>query len=179
MSNNGELMSVLVCHTGTGDPQFQFWYTTLQLELVIFSYARSPREGNFDLCLDSLTHLAHWFFSLGHKNYARWVPVHIRDMALLKTMHPEASLDSSQGHFTVKKTTRSYSAIALNQAHKQNKAAIKGLGGAVGLTQSSDGLRRWMEAGPEIVRMTTEFERCLETKHNHLETRHYEQKVPR
>ena len=45
----------------------------------------------------------------------------------------------------------------------------------MGLTQSPDGLRRWIVAGPEIVRMTAEFERCLETKHSHLETRHHEQ----
>ena len=45
--------------------------------------------------------------------------------------------------------------------HEQNNAAIKGDGGAVGLTQSPDGLRRWMVAGPEIVRMTAEFETAL------------------
>lgn len=157
-------------------PQFQFWYTTLQLELVILSYVRSLREGNFDLYLDSLTHLAPWYFSLDHTNYARWLPIHIRDMALLKTMHPEVSVEFRQGHFTVKKTSRSFSAIALDQAHEQNNASIKGDGGAVGLTQSPDGLRRWMVAGPEIVRMTAEFERCLETKHSHLETRHHEQR---
>ena len=63
-------------------PQFQFWYTTLQLELVILSYVKSLREGNF--YLDSLTHLVPWFFSLGHTNYARWVQINIRDIALLK-----------------------------------------------------------------------------------------------
>ena len=45
----------------------------------------------------------------------------------------------------------------------------------MGLTQSADGLRRWMAADPEIVRMTAEFERCLESKSSHLETRHHEQ----
>ena len=64
-------------------------------------------------------------------------------MAMLKTMHPEVSVEFSHGHFTIKKT-RSFSAIAFDQAHEQNKVAIKGDGGAVGLTRSLDGLKRWM-----------------------------------
>ncbi len=105
--------------------QFQFWHTTLQLELVILSYVRSLKKGNFDLYIDSLTHLAPWFFSLGHTNYVRWVPIHIRDMALLKTMHPEVSVEFRQCHFTVKKTTRSFSAIAVDQAHEQTTLQSK------------------------------------------------------
>ena len=45
----------------------------------------------------------------------------------------------------------------------------------MGLILSPDGLRCWIVAGPEIVRMTTELERCIETKQSHLETRHHEQ----
>ena len=56
-----------------------------------------------------------------------------------------------------------------------DQLTIKGEGGAVGLTQSVDGLRRWMAAGSEIVRMTAEFERSLETKISYLEARHLEQ----
>ena len=82
-------------------------------------------------------------------------------------------MEFSQGHFTVNKTTRSLSPIGLDPAREKNNAAIKGDSGAVGITQS-----RWPDAldGPEIVRMTAEFERCLETKHSHLETGHHEQK---
>ena len=89
-----------------GDPQIQFWYTTLQLELVILSYVRLLRDGSFDLYFDSLTNLVPWFFSLEHTNFARWLLIHIRSIAMLKTMHPELSVEFSQGHFTVKKTSR-------------------------------------------------------------------------
>ena len=34
---------------------------------------------------------------------------------------------------------------------------MKSDGGAVGLTQNPEALRRWMVAGPELVRMTTEY----------------------
>ena len=35
---------------------------------------------------------------------------------------------------------------------------VKGSGGAIGLTGNPGALRRWMVAGPEIARITTEFE---------------------
>ena len=65
-------------------PQFQFWYTVLQLELLVLTYIKSLRTSNFPLYVDCLTKLTPWFFSLNHTNYARWVPVHIRDMVNLE-----------------------------------------------------------------------------------------------
>ena len=63
------------------------------------NYVRSLREGNFALYIDSLTKLAPWFFSFDHTNYARWVPVHIRDMVKLCKVHPE--IHSSQDKPTI------------------------------------------------------------------------------
>ncbi len=56
--------------------------------LLVLMSVRSLREANFALYMDCLTQLAPWFFSLDHTNYARWVPVHIRDMVNLKKAHP-------------------------------------------------------------------------------------------
>lgn len=157
-------------------PQFQFWHTALHLELLVLTFIRSLREANFLMYVDCLTQLAPWFFSLDHTNYARWVTVHIRDMVNLSTVHPEVSKEFMNGNFTVRKTNRVFSSIALDQAHEQNNAAIKTDGGAVGLTQNPEALRRWMVAGPELVRITTEFEASMERKHNKpLETRHHDQ----
>ena len=64
-------------------------------------------------------------------------------------------------------------------AHEQNNAAVKSDGGVVGLTRSPEALTRWMVAGPEMVRMTSEFEASLERKHNKpLDTSHYDQVFP-
>ncbi len=62
-------------------PQFQYWAITLILEISILCYIRSLRESNFRLYMDSLQELAAaWFFAMNHTNYARWLPVHLRDM---------------------------------------------------------------------------------------------------
>ena len=60
-----------------------------------------------------------------------------------------------------RKTKRVFSAIALDQAHEQCNALVKGAGGVVGLTNNPGALRRWMIAGPEISRIVQEFEEQL------------------
>ena len=64
-------------------PQFYYWTTVVELELLMLQFIRSLREGNFYLYLDSLNQLAPWFFALDRVHYARWLPVHIRDMNAL------------------------------------------------------------------------------------------------
>ena len=108
--------------------------------------------------LDALTELATWFHAMDYTNYARWIPVHLRDMVTLPTAHSEVAREFEAGNFTIQKTSRQFSAIPIDQAHEQNNAAIKGDGGAVGLTDNPAALRRWMMAGPEITRLIGEFQ---------------------
>ncbi len=54
-------------------PQFQFWYTTLQLELLVLMFIKALRTADFPLYVDSLTQLVPWFFCLDHINYSRWL----------------------------------------------------------------------------------------------------------
>ena len=143
-------------------PHFKFWYTALQLELLIFICVKSLRTANFPLYIECLIQLAPWFFSLDHTHYARWLSVHIRDMINLSKIHPEIASQFNKGNFVVNKTGRVFSSMAIDQAHEQNNAAVKSDGGAVGLTQNPEALRRWMVAGPELVRLTTEFETSFE-----------------
>ena len=56
------------------------------------------------------------------------------------------------------KSTNPFSAIALDQAHEQENAVVKGEKGAVGLAGNPAALRRWMIAGPEVARVIKEFE---------------------
>ena len=103
-------------------------------------------------------HLMPWVFALDHVNYARWLSIHIRDMSSLPNVLPSIYREFSSGRFVAHKTMRPFSAIALDQAHEQVNAMVKGDGGAVGLTGNASALRRWMIAGPELSRMIQEFE---------------------
>ena len=59
---------------------------------------------------------------------------------------PQTALDVARsfddGFFTVNKSSKRFAAIAIDQAHEQNNAIVKGDGGAVGLTENSSALRR-------------------------------------
>ena len=155
-------------------PQFHFWSIILQLELEVMIYVRAIREANFLLYIDALTKIVPWFFALEHTHYARWIPVHLRDMVTLKVTHPDVHDQFLKGNFVVKKTTRSFSAIAIDQAHEQNNASVKGDGDAVDLTENPAALRRWMVSGPEMARVIGEFEVSTE-KRKKTDTRHHEQ----
>ena len=54
--------------------------------------------------------------------------------------HPDVYESFFKGEFTVLKTGGAFSAIPIDQAHEQNNAAVKGDGGALGLTGG------WFEA---------------------------------
>ena len=155
-------------------PQYQFWAIAMELELCILTYVRSLREANFAMYLDALIP---WFFALNHTNYARWIPVHLRDMAELPKTHPDVYKEFNAGHFAVQKTKRTFFSIAIDQAHEQNNALVKGDGGAVGLTDNPSALRRWMIAGPEIARLIEEFESLEITGSGRIDTCHHDQTV--
>ena len=64
-------------------PQFRFWSIILQLELEVMMYVRALRKANFLIYIGALTKIVPLFFTLGHTHYARWIPVHLRDMIIL------------------------------------------------------------------------------------------------
>ena len=82
-------------------PQFQYWAIAMQLELCMLVLVRSLCQGSFEMYFDSLAELAPWFHALDHTNYARWVPVHLRDMIELFTKHPEVAGEFHRGNFTI------------------------------------------------------------------------------
>ena len=156
-------------------PQFKFWSIILKLELEIMIYVRSLRECDFKLYVDALTKIAPWFFALGHTNYARWIPVHLRDMVALEDKHPDVFAEFMAGNFTVKKTPHAFSALAIDQAHEQNNASVKGDGGAVGLTENPAAFRRWMVSGPEMARVIAEFQATADKRTKKTDFKHHEQ----
>ena len=105
-------------------------------------------------------------FALDRTNYARWLPVHIRDMESLGTELPAVAAEFRKGHFVIDKTNRAFSLIPINQAHEQNNKIVKGDGGIIGLTEGSTQLPRWMVSGPEISREISNFQLCQELVKN-------------
>ncbi|KAK4301557.1 hypothetical protein Pmani_026335 [Petrolisthes manimaculis] len=62
----------------------------------------------------------------------------------------EVAKEFDRGSFVVHKSTRPFSAIAIDHSHKQNNVLVKGDGGAIGMMQNPRALLLWMVTGPEI-----------------------------
>jgi len=99
-------------------PQFQFWNLLLTMELTILYLVRSFREADFTLYRQSLCELMPFFFANNNVNYARWLPIHLRDMMLLEEAHPQLAAEFHSGKFVVHKSNREFSALAIDQAHE-------------------------------------------------------------
>ena len=155
-------------------PTFQYWDTILSMELLGLILIRSHREKKFSLYVESLKDLVPWFFSLDHHNYARWIPICIRDMeSLPPSIHKEFE---ENGHWVIHKTTRRFSAMPIDQAHEQNNEVVKSSGGAVGLTENPSAFRRWMVSGPEQARLLKEVEEeCISNMNDPEPEFHHEE----
>ena len=114
-------------------------------------------------------------FVLDHTNYARWLPIHVRDMIELAVKHPAVHAEYLKGNLTVQKSCRKFSLIAKDQSHEQTNKLLQGNGGASDLYDDIDVIVLYILAGPDCVRMVEEFERDhklpLESTGHHEEAR--------
>jgi len=162
-------------------PTFYFWLLVLNLEVLVLTFVRSQREGNYDLYERCLSEMLPWIFIFDHQNYSRWLPIHLRDLLELSHKAPDVHnrfkagtysnkgvkftfhyyffklMYFSLGQFVYSATGNPFSRLAIDQAHEQNNAKVKDSGGVVGLTHDAAALRRVMIAGPEISRLLGEF----------------------
>ena len=96
-------------------PTFMFWDLILRYETLILIFFRAHRERKFHLSVNVLEELALLFFALDHVNYARWLPVHIRDMKYLP--RPIKEEFEIQGSWVISKTANTSSGIPFDQVH--------------------------------------------------------------
>ena len=82
----------------------------------------------------------------------------MRDMLFLELKHRDFFQWFQSSKCIVFKSCRTSSLMAIDQAHEQKYAVIKGEDGAVGMPEDPSALRRWMVAGSEVSRLATEYE---------------------
>ena len=75
--------------------------------------------------------------------------------SLPPSVHEEFTINQ---RWVVSKTRNKFSAIPIDQAHKQVNRTVKRQGGAVGLTENKIAFQRWMLSGQELARLLKEFQ---------------------
>lgn len=131
---DGSTMTQWEVQRKTTSPTFLFWLQILKYETLVLLVVRAHRQRNFSLYVKALEELIPLFFALDHVNYARWAPIHLRDMKSL----PESIYKTFQekGQWVLSKTGNQFSAIPFDQAHEQENKVVKSAGGAIGLTEN-------------------------------------------
>ena len=158
-------------------PQFQYWALVLELELLALQsaiYTFSILEADFTLYVQCLGQLVPWMFSLDHTNYARWLPVHIKDMVQLHQVVPSVHVQFDHGNFVVQKSARVFSTTALDQAYEQMNEHMKGDGGVLGITDNLTAMTMWTTAGAETTQIINEFKISFGKTHKNS-TQHHDQ----
>lgn len=64
-------------------PMYKYWNQIIEFELLYCRFIRSIHEGDFDLYVQVLDELCPWFFIFDLIHYARWLPIHIKDLVEL------------------------------------------------------------------------------------------------
>ena len=98
-------------------PTFQFWDLIMEFEIMVLIFVHAHRTKKFSVYVESLEKHVQWFFALDHTNYARWIPIHIRDMQNL----PDCISDELKKNRVINKTRNPFSCIP---AHEQNNKLV-------------------------------------------------------
>ena len=113
-------------------------------------------EATFLLSVETLDKIIPWKFALDHIHYARWLTVHVIDLLQLQSRCPDVYADFVGGNFVTRKISHKFSSLAHDQVHEQQNTIVKGDGGIIGITENEAALKRWMVAGPEIDKPTSQ-----------------------
>ena len=146
-------------------PQFKYWQTVYDMEMLLLRFVRSIRTEDLFLYEKSLDEIAYWVFILDHYNYARWLPVHVRDMMNVRVKHPALYRQFADGFFTIAKTQNPFAMIGFDQTHEQQNKELKMHGGTLNLSDECV-FTKWAVAGPEIARVIAESEAGMYTRKN-------------
>ena len=97
-------------------PTFSFWDMVMKHKTLVLMLVQAHRERDFALFVNVLEQLTPLFFALDQTNYARWVPIHIKDMKSL----PEFMKREFQEyhHWVLSKTGKIFSSMPLDQANE-------------------------------------------------------------
>ena len=117
----------------------------LDFNINLLIFVRSIRKGYFSLYLSSLREVVKWYYTCDNYQYARWVTAFLYDLVNLPSTSSYLDKCFTDGSFAFQKSNRKSSFVEIDQAHEQNNAVIKGMGGGSSLLNKDDesGLARW------------------------------------
>ena len=145
-------------------PTFKYWTTCKNFLLLACRFIRGQRSGNWNLTINSLKLICRWCFVFGRTNYARWLPVFLRDMLLLESRHPLVFKAFNHGLFVIQRSNTNLSMMALDRNHEHCIKFLKEEGGPTGLYGDEEEKDVIEISRPGILRAVKAFEDQLQVK---------------
>ena len=139
-------------------PTINYWTSVREYLLINCRFVRGQRLGDWLLILNACDQMCSRFFAFGHTNYARWVPVFLRDMARLPETHPSVHEALMAGKFVVQRGDKKSSLMTLDQSQEHSIQFLKEDTGAKGLYGQQESKEVIDLYKPEVLRAIDEFE---------------------
>ena len=158
---------------------FAFWFMINGLQLLYLRFLRSIREGDIELYAQMLDEVTDWCHALDQTHYARWLPVHLKDLVQLETKHPLIHREFKCGKFVVRIGRRSFQLFGADYSHEQSVKLIKSNTGVGNSFDSNDGMNTHIMALPEKLKAIVQFNEftdVLGTQDTH-DTKHHEESL--
>ena len=161
-NDNGDLITlpfdVWLKQLCVEQPQADYWFKSMELDLLNLQFVKSFRTADFSLYMETLDSLIPWVFVLDHTHYARNLPIHLRDMATLEERHPALYVKFKRGHFMGQKSRRAFSNIPRDQMHEQLIDWLKNHADVIENLDDPSTVHCEQLVRPEMARLVREFE---------------------
>ncbi len=102
-------------------PVFQYWSSTLKLQLILPMFLRAHRDGPSYFTFNRSTNLRHGFLFLFKQTMSTF-----GICITLSHVQPEVHSEFQTGNFAIHKSSNVFSGMSIDQAQEQNNNMVKG-----------------------------------------------------
>lgn len=138
---------------------------------------RADRESNWILHLETVQKLLPVFAVFDRPNYLRWCSIYLEDMRRLETTAPEIYKEFMAGKCSVKRSTRSFSAVGVDMGLEQTiNRSKKSTSGVIGSTRNKSYVTEWELIYHEVLAVSNVYREItnVSSSNNHELRFHHE-----
>ena len=106
--------------------------------------------------------VCNYAFMFNQIHYARWLPIHVKDMVELEWKHPEIHKEFTKGNFIIQKSRKKCSLIPKDHSHEQTTKVMKSDGSISNIYNNPGTLDDCNLALSEKLRAVAESEEATE-----------------
>jgi len=107
------------------NPNFQFWWTYVEMVQILLLFIRAQTDGLWQLHLHAFKLIVPFFYRYNHTNYAKWGTVYISEMNHLPN---EVKALFESGNFVVKRSEKQFNQVDPYQSQEWLNAIGKNVG---------------------------------------------------